>query len=73
MSRPDDLQAAISAKITEIYTNYPELFPFLDEDFSSASGYGNPKVDQKKFKNYLDDLKKLAENYSKMRRKVRNK
>lgn len=48
---------------TNIETNYPELYRYLDENPMTIATSNHPKVDKIVMQEYLEDLKQLLEHH----------
>ena len=46
-----------------IETNYPELYQFLEEEAITRPNYKHPRIDDEILNEYLENLKRLIQNY----------
>ncbi|MBD0850173.1 hypothetical protein [Maribacter arenosus] len=59
MNDPDNLLKRITRLTSEIETDYPELYRFLEEDPITLPGKAHPKVQKKELQDYLESLEQL--------------
>jgi len=57
------LMTEIAQLTANIETNYPELYPFLDEEPLTIPSDEHPEVDKEALKAYLESLKKMLKTY----------
>jgi hypothetical protein len=53
----------IARLTSNIGTNYPELYRFLDENPTTIPSYAHPLLDQEALEEYLGDLKELLKRH----------
>jgi hypothetical protein len=70
MKNLQDILGEITKITTNIITNYPELYIFLEETPFTIPSINNLHIDSKVMEGYLEDLKGILENYTKTREKV---
>lgn len=54
---------------TNIETNYPELYVFLEEEPITIPSLTHPHIDKKTLQDYLEGLKLVLKNYIKTHKK----
>lgn len=65
MKHADELLAEIASLTRKIETDYPELYPFLDENPITIPNIKHPKLDTKDLENYLETLKDQIKKFNK--------
>ncbi|MEB8345206.1 hypothetical protein OO010_04060 [Flavobacteriaceae bacterium KMM 6898] len=65
MTNSMSIMNKITRLTSNIETNYPELYHFLDEDPITIPNESHPNLDQTTFIAYLDSLKQLLKHHLK--------
>jgi hypothetical protein len=55
----------ITQLTTNIETNYPELYPFLEENPMTIPSTNQPDINRETMQNYLESLKQLLKHHQK--------
>ena len=63
MKTVEILLKEISEIATEIETNYPELYKYLDENPITMPNMAHPKIDTKELEIYLETLNDLLDKH----------
>ncbi|MFT4830584.1 MAG: hypothetical protein ACI815_000218 [Psychroserpens sp.] len=63
MNNPMSLLTEITQLTSNIETNYPELYRFLDENPCTIPNESHPNMDQTTLMAYLDSLKQLLKHH----------
>lgn len=65
MKTVKELLSEISELISNIETNYPELYQYLDENPVTIPNLQHPKISTEELENYLATLKDLLNKHKK--------
>ncbi|RNL75291.1 hypothetical protein ED312_21530 [Sinomicrobium pectinilyticum] len=68
MKRLQELTQEIYRLTNEIEEQYPELYPYLDENPVTIPYYPHPELNDEVLSGYLDDLKQLLLHYAESHR-----
>ncbi|GAA4273393.1 hypothetical protein U6A24_19515 [Aquimarina gracilis] len=63
METSKNLISEITKITTNIETNYPELYKFIEEQPITIPSSNNPKTDEQNLRDYLDSLKQLLQHH----------
>ncbi|MEJ1222479.1 hypothetical protein [Sediminicola sp. 1XM1-17] len=63
MTNSESILNKITQLTSNIETNYPELYKFLDENPLTLPNEGHPNLDQSILSAYLDSLKQLLRHH----------
>ncbi|MBQ0734702.1 hypothetical protein [Aquimarina celericrescens] len=63
MDASKTLITQITELTTQIETNYPELYKFIDEQPITVPSSNHPKTDEKNLLDYLESLKELLRHH----------
>ncbi len=63
MNTPKKLISEITEITTNIETNYPELYKFIEEQPITIPVSNHPETDEKTLQDYLDSLKQLLNHH----------
>lgn len=63
MKNLHQLMVEITQLTTDMETNYPELYKFLDENPITIPSEKHPTIDKQALINYLETLKQLLKNH----------
>jgi hypothetical protein len=63
MENLHNIQTEITQLTTNIETNYPEIYRFLDENPMTIATSNNPHVDKMAMQEYLESLKQLLKHH----------
>jgi hypothetical protein len=71
MKNLENILTEITQLTTNIETNYPELYPFLEENPMTIPSTNQPDINLDIMQNYLESLKQLLKHHQKTRRNTK--